>query len=115
MPGSSPAVWARRAAEVVSFGQGQPLGQGVEHLAEFEAPQHLFQVGRDRVLDNGFGHFWVSCPAAPPSMTVSQGGVARRNSAGSRANRAEATPLAARGAGAGVFSVARSSMEAILA
>jgi hypothetical protein len=30
---------------VLLFGQGEPLGQGVEHPAELELPQHLLQVG----------------------------------------------------------------------
>ena len=51
-------------------------------------------------------------------MTVSQSGLpagcAVRYSPGSRANRAGASPDAARGAGTGVFSVALSSMAAIL-
>ena len=38
-------------------GQDEPLGQGVEHAPEFELTHHLFQVGRDRIGDNGFGGF----------------------------------------------------------
>ena len=53
-------------------------------------------------------------------MTVIQSGLAGlgalgRYSPGSRANRAGASPDAARGGGAGAFSVAFSSMAAILA
>jgi hypothetical protein len=34
----------RRVREVLLLGEGEPLGQSVEHLAEFEPPQHLFEV-----------------------------------------------------------------------
>src|SRR5262249_19669123 len=86
-------------------GQGEPVGQGVEHLPELERPQRLAQVRAHRIAD-GCRH---RVPSFPPGIRVSW---VARYSAGSRANRAAAA-TAGRGGG-GVFSVAFSSMEAIL-
>jgi hypothetical protein len=73
----------------------------------------------DRGGHNVFGHHRPPCwpGSAPPSITVIHSGLARlaRYSPGSRANRAGASPEAARGGGAGAFSVALASMAAILA
>src|SRR4029077_7328662 len=88
-------------------GQGEPVREGVEHLAELERPQRGAQVRADGIAHGG-GH---RVPASPPSMRVSW--MCRdRYSAGSRANRAAAA-TAGRGGGA-AFSVAFSSIEAIL-
>src|ERR1700675_4507410 len=111
--------------QVLLVGQGEPLGQGVEHAPEFELTHHTLEVSRDGIGDNGFGSHrghrpWVwlrSAGVAPPSMTVIQSGLLRaglRYSPGSRANRAGASPVGARGGSAGVFSVALCSMAAVL-
>src|SRR5262249_42454654 len=86
-------------------GQGEPLWQGVEHLAELERPQGRAQVRAHRVADDR-GHRPLSFA---PVMRVSW---VPRYSAGSRANRAAAATAGR--AGGGVFSVAFSSIEAIL-
>ncbi len=84
-------------------GQGEPLGQRVEHLPELERPQGGAQVRADRIAQGRCHEV-----ASPPGMRVSCTG---RYPAGSRANRAVAA-VAGRGGG-GVFSVALSSIEAI--
>src|SRR5689334_12051548 len=93
---------------VLLAGQGEPVRQGVEHLAELERAQRGAQVRADGIAHDG-GHRMLS---SPPSIRVSW--MCRvRYSAGSRANRAAAAATAGRGGGA-VFSVAFSSIEAIL-
>src|SRR5215510_8702748 len=86
-------------------GEGEPVREGGQHLAELERPQGRAQVGADRIAHGG-GH---RVPSFPRGTRVSW---VARYSAGSRANRAVAA-TGGRGGG-GVFSVARSSIEAIL-
>src|SRR5215472_2317639 len=89
-------------------GQGEPVWEGAEHLAELECPQGLAQVRADRIPHDGRSHRLRSFP-----LSISVNWVpADRYSAGSRANRA-AVATAGRGGG-GVFSVAFSSIDAIL-
>ncbi len=92
MAASRPASRARRAAELVSpavsligedqlqkrrvrqallVGQGEPLGQGVEHPPEFELAHHTLKVSRDRAGDNGFGRHAES---PPPALAAAGGG-----------------------------------------
>jgi len=56
-----------RVGHLLLAGQGEPVGEGVEHLAELERPQGRAQVRADRVPD-GRGHRVTSWP---PVMRVS--------------------------------------------
>src|SRR6185437_3653968 len=85
-------------------GQDEAVREGVQHLAELERAQRGAQVRAYRVGDG--------VHRAASSLVIRASWVPVRYSAGSRANRAAAA--AAAGSGAGVFSVAFSSMEAIL-
>jgi hypothetical protein len=83
-------------------GQGEPVREGGQHLAELERPQGLAQVRADSVADGRCHRVTSWLPGRRVSWVP-----CGRYSAGSRANRAV---TAAAGGGSGdVFSVAFSS------
>ena len=99
-------------AEFVLAGQRGAFGQGVGQGAEFEGFEQSDQISADRVGGCAVGGHFRGLLGGSSVMTVNVV-VVVVNSDGSRVNRVVALPTA-RGSAGVVFSVARSSMEAIL-